>query len=248
VAPGTVIVKHTNLFDAGNTSEIAEGTMFVIDGSASPELGSGQEVVLPTGTLTGTAVRTFPATMVDSDGILTVAYCIEGEAGKLFARRFDGYNVGSPFILANLRAQGTSGSDAISIYGPILAWNKDTHTGYAAWWCGGKIMAAPISTLVTSDKGTCLSPILLVAGSRDFTATGNSANGSLLALKESGNLIVNQGGNAEADVPRQRVGMFASRKAPYQGKLFIWYKDADGKIRAREVSPGLGVSAPVVIE
>ena len=247
VSPGTVVLKQTNLFDAGRTSEIAEGSVFVVDGDPNPVLGSGQLPILPPGPLNGTAVKTFPALMMDDRDVLTVAYALDGEAGKLFARRFDGYNFSRAFLIANLRAQGTSGSDSIAIYGPALAWNQDTHTAYAAWWCGGKIMAAPISLLVSETLGTQLSPVQLVAGNRDFTTSGNPAHAAFIALQSAGSLLVDQAGNPEPDVPRQRVGFFVSRKFPHQGKLFIWYRDAENKLKMREVAPGGSSGAPVVL-
>ena len=247
VNPGTIVVRQTNVFDAGRQSQLADGTNFIIDGDANITLGSGQTAVLPDGSLLGKAVQTFPALMMDDRGILTVAYTIEGESGKLFARRFDGYRVGRPHLIVNMRAQGTSGSDALSIFAPALAWNQDTHSGYVAWWCSGKIFLASVSALVSEEVGVQLSPIQLVAGNREFTSSGNSGHAAFIALQNAGNLIVDQAGNPEPDVPRQRVGLFVSRKFPHQGKLFVWYRDSENRLRMREVTRGGMVSAPVTL-
>jgi hypothetical protein len=184
--------------------------------------------------------------MIDDREIVTIAYAIDGESGKLFARRFDGYNVSNKFLLADLRAQGTAGNDTISIFGPALAWNKKTHSAFMAWWCGGKIFAGSFSLLTSDSSQSLLTPIQLVAGNRDFTSSGNSAHASFIALKSNGSLRVDQLGTPEQDVPRQRVGLFVSQKFPHQGNLFIWYRDSEGNLRMREVMIGGVVGAPTI--
>ena len=246
VNPGTIVLKQTNLFDARKSTTIAEGLNFIIDGDPNPSLGSGQRSIIPRGSLSGKATQTFPAIMIDDREIVTIAYAIDGESGKLFARRFDGYNVSNKFLLADLRAQGTAGNDTISIFGPALAWNKKTHSAFMAWWCGGKIFAGSFSLLTSDSSQSLLTPIQLVAGNRDFTSSGNSAHASFIALKSNGSLRVDQLGTPEQDVPRQRVGLFVSQKFPHQGNLFIWYRDSEGNLRMREVMIGGVVGAPTI--
>ena len=84
-----------------------------------------------------------------------------------------------------------------------------------------------------------------MAGNREFTSSGNTGHSSFIALQNSGKLIVEQLGSAEPDVPRQRVGIFVSKKFPHQGKIFIWYRDSENSLKMREVVIDGAVSAAV---
>jgi hypothetical protein len=133
----------------------------------------------------------------------------------------------------------------LEAYGLATAWNNDTKSGFLAWWCSGKILLTSISSLHTSGLGSQLHPIQLVAGNRDFASSGNAGHSSFAALQSSGKLIVDQLGSVEPDVPRQRVGIFVSRKFPHQGKIFIWYRDSENSLKMREVMIDGTVSAAV---
>jgi hypothetical protein len=245
VKPGTIVLRSTNIFDSGRQSQLATGVNFVVDGDSNPILGTGQDFVLPSGALLGSAPQTFPSLMMDSNNLLTIAYTIEGESGKIFGRVFDGNQMSAPRVLVNLRSFGVSGSDSLESYGLATTWNNDTKSGFLAWWCSGKIFITSISSLHTSGLGSQLHPVQLVAGNREFTSSGNTGHSSFIALQNSGKLIVEQLGSAEPDVPRQRVGIFVSKKFPHQGKIFIWYRDSENSLKMREVVIDGAVSAAV---
>ncbi len=246
VEPGTIIVKETMLYDAGIGGGLAEGIHYVVDGDPDFVL-TGQTASLSYNwESTGKALETFPAIVMNDTGHLTVAYSLEDQPGVVIARTSQrgAANFGPAYIAASLRASGSSASQEIAIYGPTMSWHQPTNTTYLAFWCGGKIFFTPLNGHGPSQM---ISPLQLVAGSRDLTANNNAANPFFQAVVAAGGLRIHQEGDIEEDVPAQRVAFTTYNRSPYQGDMFVYYFNAGNQPRMRRVIVGGKTGASVAI-
>lgn len=243
-APGTVVVKEVNIFDAGRTGNLEPGTIYVADGLQTTAIGSAQRVFPPIQPMGANAVETFPALMTDDGGRVTVAYALEGYDGVLFTRiTTGGQGFGPAYRMVDLRALGALASSDIAIYGPALTHHRGTGTTCLVFYCAGKLLMTTVSGLGTS-QGPILAPLQLVAGSRDFTG---KSGGAFAAMRSMGTLRVDQLGSPENDVPRQRPGVFSGERWPSQGSVFVYYYDSDQNLVMRETQVGGVTGSPVTL-
>ena len=245
VKPGCIMVRVQGAFASGSTGEPdTPDTLLLVDGDAAPEITEHFET--PSGTLMGVASETFPGLIAMPNGEALCVYAVEGQDGILYCRNISsGLNVSSAYPVVNLRAQSGFGSSELAILGPVLASGKSSAGIWAAFWVGGKILAARIDT-VRGNRGL-LEPLVLVAGGRNFSTSDNKANPAFAQMQSSKHLYINQGGNEENDIPPQSPALVVSEKHPNQGKLLVYYKDSRGDLRQRIVDFYSGVSAPLIL-
>lgn len=234
--PGSILLKEASAWDSRSGGS-SEGTIFLVDGLTNEFIPDTSPIVQPSFVSGLKAVQTFPGIVIDSHDNVVVCYTLEGRTGELFARSFvGGQNMSNPYVIATFRSKGELVSE-VDIFAPTMYWHHPTESFYVAMWCGGKVFVTTFNGLRTG-KGVMMNPLQLVAGDRDFSSGKNTANPVFESLVSNGGLLNNQKGTQENDVPQQRVGLFVSDKWPFQGNVFVYYKDSNNKLMVRQVRIG----------
>jgi hypothetical protein len=245
--PGVLILKELTIWDSRSDGSGTDGLQYVVDGEPNVVLPSGDKLIYPEGLLNGKVSKTYPAILMTNRGAILVAYALEGKDGVLYGRiSYDAKGFGVTQELVSFRKMGVTASSDLAIYGPALCHDNGMDINYVAFYCGGKIFLTCLSGL-GCNNGVIISPLRLVAGSRDFTSQSNSANSVFATMVSTSNLIVDQDGELENDVPQQRVGFIVSGKYPYSSGLYIYYKDSNDKYNVRQVYLDGKVSKPLNI-
>jgi hypothetical protein len=259
---GYLTAKCASVYRATGDGTVAHAETLIVDGAIPIQRLDplpGEVLVYPTTGYNGTVVPSLCGASVDANGGLWCAYMLEGQRGKLYVRRMVGHGqFAGAYPIVNLGAWqndleqfitpvNTTGMD---IFCPVLAHQEATNVMVCAFWCAGRIFLVKVPQYSTA-QGVMLPVIHLVAGSGDFDNTINNPNNQFKKLKKQGYLLdlrdPSDASEKHSAIPRQRVGLIFSNKAPHGHAILVYYKDAVGNLFCRHVDLGGNVSKRATI-
>ncbi len=227
VSPGALMMRRLNPYAVSIDGTLVSGYNYLIDGPtdiASTIDYSGEYIEYSEYLSGAKVVETRPSLSIDMDGLITMAYVLEGSPNLIMCKIYTsgGQEITAAFAIVDMGFSSTS-SNETAVYCPVLCYYKPLDLTYCAFWCAGKIFVAKIQYKDFYNQ-YLVNNIYLVAGNRDFTTTDNPAHPYLQALVNSGYLVVDQDGTIESDIHRQSVGFFVSKNPDHDSEMFIYYK------------------------
>lgn len=235
--PGILLCKNLNIWNSSTTDE-SDGEYYIIDGEQNLILDD--TYIRPDSNLNGNVIANYPSAVYLQNGKILVAYGIEGRSGVLYGRISSGAQFGSTIELLSIPKVTKLYSSVLDIIGPVMAYDQKLGILYIAFYCSGKVFGTYLAGI--SNGTVTLNPWQLIAGSSDFTLSDNSGNIIFNEMYSSSSILINRLGAQENDVFAQRVGFLVSKT----GRLYVYYKYNDNKIKAREINMA-GVSDAIYI-